>query len=102
MPEGKPLTLHGAGPGASVRQERRPGREPRGRCTITTAPQSYVISQDPVLGPLQNNGGGTDTHALGGGSPAIGVVTAAAECRTPDQRGVPRTVPCDLGAYEAP
>jgi hypothetical protein len=71
-------------------------------CTITTTAHSFVLSQDPLLGPLQNNGGGTDTQALGGGSPAIGVVTAATECRTPDQRGVPRAVPCDLGAYEAP
>ena len=29
------------------------------------------ISTDPMLGPLQDNGGPTFTHALLGGSPAI-------------------------------
>jgi hypothetical protein len=71
-------------------------------CTITPLGKSTLISADPLLGPLQNNGGTTDTHALLAGSPAIGVVTAPALCRKPDQRGVARSVPCDVGAYEAP
>lgn len=71
-------------------------------CTIATAANSVVITQDPLLGPLQNNGGATETQALGVGSPAIGVVTSPAACASADQRGVPRIVPCDLGAYEAP
>jgi hypothetical protein len=30
-----------------------------------------ILGADPVLGPLQNNGGTTETHALLAGSPAI-------------------------------
>ncbi|MBM4247790.1 MAG: hypothetical protein FJ148_29045 [Deltaproteobacteria bacterium] len=59
-----------------------------------------MLNADPKLGLLQNNGGTTETQALLAGSPALGVVTTAAQCKAPDQRGVPRTVPCDLGAYE--
>lgn len=73
--------------------------EDTGSCTIAGG---STISEDPVLGPLQNNGGPTETHALLAGSPAIGVLTAGSTCQSPDQRGVPRAVPCDLGAYEAP
>jgi hypothetical protein len=58
---------------------------------------------DPRLGPLQNNGGPTDTRALGAGSPAI---DAAGPCPPPasDQRGVtrPQGPRCDVGAFEAP
>ena len=71
-------------------------------CTITPLGSATLISADPLLGPLQNNGGATETRALLPGSPAIAVVTAGALCRKPDQRGVARSVPCDLGAYEAP
>jgi hypothetical protein len=64
-------------------------------------------SSDPLLDPLGDNGGPTDTHALLAGSPAIDAVTN--NCRTyqalvlmEDQRGVPRPVGgfCDIGAYE--
>lgn len=71
-------------------------------CTITVVGSSPVLNADPLLGPLQDNGGPTETHALGGGSPALDVVTTRGLCREPDQRGVARTVPCDLGAYETP
>jgi len=67
-------------------------------CAITGS----TLAGDPLLGPLQNNGGSTGTHALLPGSPAIGVLPTRGACRLPDQRGVARTVPCDLGAYEAP
>jgi len=70
-------------------------------CNLSTPGESVVLSADPKLGPLQNNGGTTETQALLAGSPAIGVVTTKAQCKAPDQRGEPRTVPCDLGAYEA-
>lgn len=73
--------------------------EDTGFCTIAGG---STISADPVLGPLQNDGGPTETHALLAGSPAIGVLTAGSTCQSPDQRGVPRAAPCDLGAYEAP
>jgi hypothetical protein len=70
---------------------------------------------DPLLGPLEDNGGFTFTHALQEGSPAIDAVLPA-DCfydqdgdpRTPDrplrtdQRMRPRPVGglCDVGAYE--
>jgi predicted outer membrane repeat protein len=58
-------------------------------------------SADPKLGPLQDNGGPTQTHALLAGSAAI---DAAVDCSPPttDQRGVarPQGVACDIGAFE--
>jgi hypothetical protein len=61
-----------------------------------------VLGVDPLLGALQDNGGPTPTHALLAGSPALGEVTRAGLCRDPDQRGEPRVLPCDIGAFEAP
>jgi hypothetical protein len=58
---------------------------------------------DPVLRPLQNNGGPTDTMALGAGSPAIDAIPATgAGCTPRDQRGVarPQGPGCDIGAFE--
>ncbi|MDP9231778.1 MAG: right-handed parallel beta-helix repeat-containing protein, partial [Actinomycetota bacterium] len=54
---------------------------------------------DPRLGPLQDNGGPTDTEALLAGSPAI---DAGDTCGTLDQRGTtrPRGSSCDIGPYE--
>jgi pectin methylesterase-like acyl-CoA thioesterase len=60
-----------------------------------------ITGMDPALGPLQDNGGPTATHALLGGSPALDTVARASSCR-PDQRGVLRPVPCDIGSFEAP
>ncbi len=56
-----------------------------------------IAFADPLLGPLQDNGGGTATMALGAGSPAIG---AGTNCPALDQRGKSRTGSCDLGAVE--
>ncbi|MGQ0621976.1 MAG: Calx-beta domain-containing protein [Panacagrimonas sp.] len=60
-----------------------------------------ITGTDPLLGPLQNNGGPTRTHALLAGSPAIDRVPAGL-CAPTDQRGEPRPpgVACDAGAYE--
>ena len=57
---------------------------------------------DAMLGPLSDNGGPSPTHALLPGSPALGIVDRPLLCRGTDQRGTPRPVPCDSGAYEAP
>ncbi|MGZ4187990.1 MAG: choice-of-anchor Q domain-containing protein [Solirubrobacteraceae bacterium] len=55
------------------------------------------------LGPLANNGGPTDTHALAATSPAIDHGLNSA-CPASDQRGGARPQPpggtCDIGAYE--
>jgi hypothetical protein len=61
-----------------------------------------VISADPQLGPLQNNGGPTPTMALLPGSPAIDAGANIAGLFSIDQRGYPRIsgrAP-DLGAFE--
>jgi hypothetical protein len=57
---------------------------------------------DPRLGPLQNNGGPTQTEALLPGSPAIGQADNSQAPRT-DQRGHPRNLskPTDIGAFES-
>ena len=61
-----------------------------------------LSNTDPKLGPLQNNGGPTQTHALRPGSPAIDA--GGPDCPPPatDQRGVarPQGAACDIGAYE--
>lgn len=62
---------------------------------------------DPLLGPLQNNGGPTFTQALLSGSPAIDTGDNAG-CQPTDQRDTTRpqdgnsdgTAVCDIGAYE--
>jgi CSLREA domain-containing protein len=56
---------------------------------------------NPQLGPLQDNGGETDTLALLAGSPAIDAGTNAG-CPPTDQRGVsrPQGPGCDIGAFE--
>jgi hypothetical protein len=64
----------------------------------------------PVLGPLAQGGGPTETHALYAGSPAADRVPAAScvevdgAALTADQRGEPRPMPagghCDSGAVE--
>jgi len=71
-----------------------------GDCTIT-AGVTPITGVDPMLGPLQDNGGPTETHALLPGSPAIGMASGSA-CTGTDQRGVSRDRPCDLGAFELP
>jgi hypothetical protein len=55
---------------------------------------------DPVLGPLQDNGGPTLTQALLAGSPALNAGDPA-QLGSPDQRGVVRSGGVNIGAYQA-
>ncbi len=66
-----------------------------------------LTNTDPKLGPLADNGGPTQTHALLPGSPAIDAGDDA-DCPATDQRGESRpkdgngdgSAVCDIGAYE--
>jgi hypothetical protein len=60
---------------------------------------NHDIVANAKLASLAANGGPTETIALLAGSPAIGFVTDASVCPPTDQRGVPRTNPCDIGAW---
>jgi hypothetical protein len=61
---------------------------------------SDIIASNANIGPLANNGGPTQTHALLPGSRAI---DAAGSSPATDQRGVSRpAVGADIGSYEAP
>ena len=71
-------------------------------CNLVALGGAPVLDGDPGLLPLQDNGGQTQTQALPPGSIAVGVLTKRSACNQPDQRGVPRTAPCDLGAFELP
>ena len=75
-------------------------------CDLVNDDPTNLIGIDPMLGPLANNGGPTQTHALLAGSPAIDAgdprpaADRAMRCPTTDQRGVARNGRCDIGAYE--
>jgi len=66
-----------------------------------------AFTDEPMLGPLADNGGATLTHALLPSSPAIDALPLSS-CTVPtDQRGATRPVfvnsadtPCDIGAFE--
>jgi hypothetical protein len=67
-----------------------------------------LTATNPLLGPLSNNGGPTQTMALEPASPAIDQGgTRATGCPATDQRGQPRPDEardggaCDSGAYES-
>jgi hypothetical protein len=77
-------------------------------CTIQGKTTGNLIGLDPLLGPLQGNGGPTQTRAIPHSSPAIDHGSPAtpggsdpSACAAKDQRGNPRTsTPCDIGAFE--
>ena len=62
---------------------------------------SDLSSTDPLLGPLANNGGPTQSRALLPGSPAVDKYTGA-DCPSTDQRAYkrPSGAACDIGAFE--
>jgi hypothetical protein len=71
-----------------------------------TGDQAGVNADDLKLGELADNGGPTETRALGEGSvaidqiPEVECVDADGEPLTTDQRGEPRDSMCDVGAFE--
>lgn len=80
-------------------------------CSINNS-VSNLLGVNPLLGPLQDNGGLSLTHALAINSPALNAGDPSS-CKdsqnnpfTIDQRGTTRPQPqgarCDMGAYEVP
>ena len=73
--------------------------------SITQMEGADIVGQNPLMGPLAENGGPTKTHALLPGSPAIDAGTCSdmnGGWVDHDQRGVsrPQLSSCDIGAYE--
>ncbi len=75
-----------------------------GTCILTGT--GDIPAGNSALGPLQDNGGPTETHALGATSAAIDTGLNGA-CPATDQRGQARvdgdangTLTCDIGAFE--
>ena len=76
-------------------------------CTVSPG-TGNMFNTNPLLGPLENNGGPTFTHALLASSPAIdsgnpaGCTGQDGNLLTTDQRGIarPQGAACDIGAYE--
>jgi len=76
-------------------------------CTLVGDGTGNIIGVAPKLGPLQDNGGPTPTHALLAGSPARNAGNPATPgsstiaCPTGDQRLLPRgATRCDIGSVE--
>jgi hypothetical protein len=61
---------------------------------------SAAVPINPRLGPLQDNGGPTMTHALLAGSPALNAGNQS-QLGVADQRGVVRAGGVNIGAYQA-
>ena len=75
---------------------------PGNTCGFDPDGTDLVDVPDPMIGPLQDNGGPTETHALLPGSPALDQIPVV-DCEvSDDQRGVarPQGPACDVGAFE--
>jgi predicted outer membrane repeat protein len=72
-----------------------------GGCPANSSSCSNIINANPNLGALTNNGGFTQTMALGAGSAALDAGNNAT-CALTDQRGVtrPQGWKCDMGSFE--
>lgn len=62
-----------------------------------------IITTNPNLSALSNNGGFTQTMAISAGSSALDTGGVTTACAATDQRGVtrPQGIACDIGAFEA-
>jgi CSLREA domain-containing protein len=67
-------------------------------CAFENPSVGDITGKDPLLGPLQLNGGSTQTQALLPGSPAINAANSNAPAR--DQRNYIRPDAPDIGAFE--
>ena len=73
---------------------------------IPNGTNGNIVGSAALLGALASNGGVTQTHALGAGSPAIDAIPSGTNgCGTSpatDQRGIarPQGSACDIGAFE--
>lgn len=72
-------------------------------CEVTAPTDRQGELPDPLLGPLADTGGMTQTHMPQAGSPLIDGGHCISSIMT-DQRGEPRpqSYGCDIGAVEAP
>lgn len=73
-------------------------------CIIKGITTNNITTQDPLLAPLQDNGGNTFTHAFLklDQSKAFNAIPGD-HCLPTDQRGIsrPQGAKCDIGAYES-
>jgi hypothetical protein len=77
-----------------------------GNSGLDTGPTGFsgsnnLIGGNPLLAPLGNYGGPTQTMALLPGSPAIDAGASGAGIPGTDQRGLPRVGAVDIGAFES-
>ncbi len=64
-------------------------------------PSRDYLNDDPVLGPLSDNGGSSLTHSIGSCSPATNAGTTDNDAPETDQINTTRTGNPDIGAFEA-
>ena len=69
-------------------------------CGLSSADD--LTNADPLLGPLADNGGLTETRSISANSPAVDNFTVGCPPPATDQRGLvrPQGVACDSGAFE--
>ena len=77
------------------------GGDVSGSGFLAPASTNNLIGGDPLLAPLGNYGGPTQTMALLPGSPAIDAGTSGLDIPTTDQRDIPRVGAVDIGAFES-
>jgi hypothetical protein len=68
---------------------------------LAAGSSNNLIGGNPLLAPLGENGGPTQTMALLPGGPAIDAVTSGANIPLTDERGLSRDGNTDIGAFES-